>query len=367
MVNKIAIIGGGLTGCTMARLLGDEGFEIDLFEKNMVGGLCADTKKEGIMYQRFGPHLFHTNNKAVWDFVNKFGKFNDYKLKVKANINNELVELPVNINTLSSIFKAKLDSNSARQLISALRIDFPHDIKNAEEDCLSRFGRIVYETIFENYTFKQWKKHPSELDASITRRIPLRFNKDDRYFTDKYQGVPIKGFNRLFYEMLDLKNINVLSKDVKVDEEFKKDYDLIIYTGRIDEYFKYKHGKMDYRCTKFDFQIKKMQYFQECCIVTYPSPKFKITRVTEFKHATKQKINNTIICRETPMEVNSSTPLYPLLNLRNKNLLTKYVKLVMKEDKVIFAGRLGTFKYLNMDQSIEECMKILRGVVSSLK
>jgi len=353
------IVGAGLFGSTIARLLTDSGKECLVIDKrNHIGGNCYTEKYENIDVHKYGPHIFHTNNKMVWDFVNNFSTFNNFILHNKANYNGFIHSLPINLSTFQSILKINEPKAAKRYIEELIKIDNPI---NFEEIAISAVGEEIYKTLFLGYTKKQWGVHPTKLPISIFKRIPIRFNFNDNYFNDKYQGIPINGYTDFFKNLLNGININLNSDFINEREYFSEIADKIIYTGKIDEYYDYKFGELDYRSLKFEEQIINTGDFQGNAIINYTNSNIKYTRIVEHKHFNPININpNTIITTEFPAtyKVGENDPYYPINNFRNNKIYGQYFNL--KNKNIYFGGRLGEYKYLNMDEIILNAINLFK-------
>ena len=357
------IVGAGLFGCTVAYLLNYFGYKVLVIDKNEhIGGNIYDEYIYGINVHKRGPHIFHTNLKNVWDFVNMFTEFNDFINSPIANYKGEIYSLPFNMYTFNKMFGVVFP-NEAEERMSAREII--QNPKNLEEQAISMVGFEIYEKLIKGYTEKQWGRSCKELPSSIIKRLPLRFTYDNNYFNDRYQGIPVNGYTSMLKNML--KDIDVrLNIDYMLhNEEYKNIAYNIIYTGRIDRYFDYKEGVLDYRCLRFDTQILPNIYnFQGNAVVNYTDSETKFTRIIEHKWFNKGKcdinFNGTIITREFPYECLHTKEMlekeedmcYPINDERNTDIYEKYKLLSLKEENVFFGGRLGLYQYNNMDTTI---------------
>jgi UDP-galactopyranose mutase len=356
----IIIVGAGLSGATLANLYARKlNKQVIIFEKREhIGGNCYDYIDDlGILCSKYGPHFFHTNSEKVWEFVNQFANWIDWEHRVLANIDNKFVSVPVNIDTVNKIFGLNISNTDDMNNWLNNNTGKIENPENSEESCINRVGKILYEKIFRDYTIKQWNITAKELDSSVLNRIPIRNNNDDRYFTDKYQAVPEKGYTRFIEKMLDHPNIKVL---LNTDFfELRKDYSnyqKIFYTGPIDSYFKNAGlPSLEYRTVYFEEEIINQDYYQPVSQVNYPSLEYQFTRITEYKRVLNKRepIGITKIVKEYSTGIGE--PYYPIPNIRNIDLYNKYRELAEieeKNNKVYFVGRLATYKYFNMDQAI---------------
>ena len=361
------IVGCGLTGSTIAeRLANISNKQVLIIDKrDHIGGNCYDyiDEKTDILLNKYGAHLFHTNNERVWKYINDFDEWCRWEHKVIANVDNKLVPVPVNITTVNCLCNENiinttemdkwLDNNQIKN----------NNPQNSEEMALSRVGHVLYSTLFKPYTIKQWNKEPTDLNPSVLARIPVRNSYDPRYFSDKYQALPKYGYTHFIKEMLKSPKIQIkLSTDF---DEFKKINDLskyegIIYTGPIDSYFSDKDlPNLEYR--SIDFTLTRLMniegYFQPNSVVNYPELTVPYTRIIEYKHFLNQKSKHTVIVSEISSD--EGEPYYPVPNSKNQDLYNKYKLMAIEEEKkknVHFIGRLASYKYFNMDQAIETAL-----------
>ena len=361
MNKKILIVGAGITGIILAERLASDGNKVTLIEKKpYIGGLCRDGYYKGVLVHFMGPHYFKTDSDKVFNYLSKFTKWVHKDYFVKTLVDGELYTLPININTINKFFKIKLaNGDEAKSFMKLLTLGLVNcgDPINSETIVLNKVGRIIYEKFFKNYTKKQWGLWPSELDSDVCSRVPVTMEFDDRYFRQKYKGMPKKGYTKMFEKMIDNENISLIlnadfSQIVKADREL---FDKIIWTGKIDEYFNYKFGKLPYRSLDFQFVEFQKEFQMPCSQINHPN-NYKFTRKTELKHATGQKCNNTVVCYEYPKE--KGEPMYPIPTQKTQELYRKYLKESEKLDNVIFVGRLAEYKYYNMEQIVERCLDL---------
>jgi UDP-galactopyranose mutase len=355
----ILIIGCGLSGIVIAeRFANDLGKKVLIIDKrDHIGGNIYDYVDEdtNILMNKYGAHLFHTNNERVWEYINRFSKWVRYDHKVFGNVDNKLINIPVNITTVNELCNEHISSiEQMNEWLKKNQIQYDN-IDNSEKMGKSRVGEILYEKIFKNYTFKQWNKYPEELDPSVLARIPIRNNFDVRYFDDKYQVLPEKGYTKFIEKILTNDNI-----DVKLNTnyfEFIKEhpiseFETVIYTGPIDQYYENKGlEKLEYR--SIDFIIEKhknMNYYQTSSIVNYPELNVPYTRIVEYKHFLNQQSKDTVIVKEITNDIGE--PYYPVPNKKNLDLYEKYKSFTLQENKIHFLGRLANYKYFNMDSAI---------------
>jgi len=354
------IVGCGFSGIVLAERLSSIGKKILIIDKrDHIGGNCYDFEHKGILVQKYGPHIFHTKNKEVFEYLNKFTKFNNYKHKVVAYYDRKYFPIPINLNTVNKFFNVNLRNEEELKDFLKNKIKNIKNIKNSEEVIISKFGKDLYEAFVKTYTKKQWDKYPHELDKSVLERLPIRYNKNDLFFDDPFQGMPKEGFKKMFDKMLSNKNITI-KLNTPYKENIKNIAKKIIWTGKVDEYFNYKFGRLNYRGIKFLFEKYKLKNFLPNSVVNFPEEKFKFTRITEFKKFYKTKSRKTIICRE--FFTCGEEPAYPVYDKSNLNLLKKYVDESEKEKNVHFIGRLGKYKYINMDQCVEEALSLFEKI-----
>jgi UDP-galactopyranose mutase len=361
MINKcdILIVGCGLSGVVMAeRFANVLNKKVLIIEKREhVGGNIYDyiDEKTNILMNKYGAHLFHTNNEKVFEYINKFGKWVRWDHRVVGNIKGTLFPIPVNINTINTLCEENIsNTEEMNEWLKKNQVKY-ESINNSEEMGKSRVGNILYEKIFKDYTFKQWNKYPEELDASVLARIPIINNFDDRYFNDKYQVLPELGYTKFIESILKNDNISV-SLNTNYFDYIKtnnlSDFETIIYTGPIDAYYSENgYEKLEYR--SIDFEIERyidMNYYQTNSVVNYPEINTPYTRIVEYKHFLNQQSKDTIIVKETTSD--HGEPYYPVPNKKNLELYEKYKKLSLNEKNVHFLGRLANYKYFNMDTAI---------------
>ena len=355
----VLIVGCGLSGVVMAERFANElNKKVLIIEKrNHIGGNVYDyiDPETNILMNKYGAHLFHTNNKRVWKYINQFDKWERWDHQVLGQVDNKLVNIPVNINTVNALCDEHLKSEEEMKIwLSTNQIKY--DVNdNSEKMGKSRVGNVLYEKIFKDYTFKQWDKYPEELDASVLARIPIRGNFDNRYFDDKYQALPKNGYTSFIQKILNNENINVLLNTDYFDfinTNTKNVFDTIIYTGPIDTFYKDKNlDKLEYRSIDFVIEThKNMNFFQTNSVINYPETNVPYTRIVEYKHFLNQNSNNTVIVKE--YTTNEGEPYYPVPTKKNMDLYEKYKELTLNEKNIHFLGRLANYKYFNMDTAI---------------
>ncbi len=372
----ILIVGAGISGIVAAERLAKKNKKILIIEKrNHIGGNCYDCYNEkGILVHLYGPHIFHTNNKTVWEYLSCFTDWIFYRHKVLAFVEGKKIPLPFNINSLHILFPKKVAENFEEKLVSYFgnysKIPILQ-LKKTNDNDLKELAEFVYNNIFLHYTLKQWNKKPEDLDPEITNRVPISISKNDEYFNDIYQGIPLLGYTEMFQKMLSNKNIHILlntdSNDIlKFSFEEKKIFLLnkefkgnVIFTGQIEDILQEKNF-LPYRSLKFVSRTEQKDYFQEAAVVNYPN-EYDFTRITEFKHFTKQQNNYTTYFIEYPQEYDPTSPeknipYYPVPQKANKELYKKYRKKLEVFENLFLLGRLGEYEYLNMDKAVEKAL-----------
>lgn len=367
---KIAIVGAGFSGAVLAAKLAENNFYIDVFDgRDHVGGNCYTYRDDrtGVMVHKYGPHIFHTDNKIVWDFITSLTTFKPYVNRVKTTYDGAVYSLPINLHTINQFFSKTLSPKEAEAFIltmSEVNINQPVTF---EEQALKFVGKDLYTAFFKGYTEKQWGINPKLLPASILKRLPLRFNYDDNYFNHAYQGMPENGYTPIFEKLLSHENIQVhLSRNVTKEE--LEDYTHIFYSGPLDGWFDYQFGRLGYRTLDFEKEYH-LGDFQGCAVMNYSDPDVPYTRVSEHKHFSPWEIHqDTIIFREFSREcMENDIPYYPIRLVEEKKLLDKYVNLAQQQENVTFVGRLGTYRYLDMDVTISEALIVAQKYLECLE
>ena len=355
------IVGCGFAGSVLAeRLATQHGARILMIDKrDHVGGNAYDEKNaDGILYHKYGPHIFHTNSDEVFAYLSRFTEWRPYEHRVLATVRDKLVPIPINRTTLNELFGLELQSDEHAAAYLASRAETVEDIQTSEDVVINAVGRELYELFFRGYTRKQWGLDPSELDKSVTARIPTRTNTDDRYFTDKHQAMPADGYTAMFRRMLDHPNITIaLGTDFR-DLRDQQIADHIIYSGPIDEYFDWRFGKLPYRSLKFVHSTINAERYQPVGTVNYPSEDVPYTRISEYKHLTGQDHRQTSITLEYPSA--EGDPYYPVPRPENQALYKQYEALADATRGVTFVGRLATYRYYNMDQIVGQALATFR-------
>jgi len=358
------IVGAGFAGSVLAeRLASVANKKVLIIDKrNHIGGNAYDHYDEaGILVHKYGPHIFHTNSKEVFDYLSRFTAWRNYQHKVLASLDGQLLPIPINLNTINAMYGLNLSSDEVSSFFAS-KAEKKEKLLTSEDVVVNSVGRELYEKFFRNYTKKQWDLDPSELSASVTARIPTRTNRDNRYFTDTYQSMPLHGYTRMFENMLGHKNIHMMLntdyKEVMNEISYKK----LIYTGPVDEYFDYRFGKLPYRSIDFKFETLDQENFQETGTINYPND-YAFTRITEFKYLSGQKHHKTSVVYEFPKA--DGDPYYPIPKAENAELYNKYKDLTLQLENTYFVGRLATYKYYNMDQVVAQALSVFKKLTKS--
>ena len=350
------IVGAGFAGSVLAERLASEGnAKVLIIDKRPhIGGNAYDRlDNAGILIHQYGPHIFHTNSERIFNYLSRFTAWRPYEHRVLASVDGQLLPIPINRTTLNRLYGLSLTSDHEVETFLQGRAEGCREIKNSADVVLARVGRDLYEKFFRGYTRKQWGLDPSQLDKSVTSRVPTRTNTDDRYFLDTYQSMPLNGYTEMFRKMLDHPNITFrLGVDysaVKESEEFNK----LIYTGPIDEFFEYRFGKLPYRSLRFEHVTESTEWHQPVAVVNFPQDQ-AYTRVTEYKHLTGQSHSSTSLTYEYASD--DGDPYYPVPRHENEQLFKRYEGLGAKLPDVHFVGRLATYRYYNMDQVVGQAL-----------
>jgi UDP-galactopyranose mutase len=357
------IVGAGFAGCTLAeRLAEGAGKRVLLIDKRRhIGGNAFDCHDPaGILIHRYGPHIFHTNSAEVFEYLSRFTPWRPYQHRVVASVDGQLVPIPINLDTVNRLYGLHLDARQLQPFFDELA-ERVNPIVTSEDVIVSKVGRELYRKFFQNYTRKQWGLDPSELDASVTARVPVRTNRDDRYFDDVYQAMPLHGYCKLFDRMVASPNIKVMLNTSHREVAGMLAYREMIFTGPIDEFFDFRYGKLEYRSLEFEFVTHDKPVFQPAPVINYPN-EYAYTRCTEFKYLTGQEHAKTTVVYEYPKA--AGDPYYPVPRRENGELYRKYQMLASATPHVHFAGRLGTYKYYNMDQVVAQALKLYAKLVT---
>jgi len=363
MMFDYLIVGAGFAGSVLAerlaRVLDKKVLILD--KRQHIGGNAFDCHDDdGILIHKYGPHIFHTNSTHVFEYLSQFTAWRPYQHRVLASVDGQLLPIPINLDTINRLYGMSLNSFELADFFASVAEPRP-EIQTSEDVVVSKVGRGLYEKFFKHYTKKQWGLDPSELDASVIARVPTRTNRDDRYFTDRYQAMPLHGFTRMFERLLSHPNIKIM-----LNTDYREVSDLlayreVIYTGPIDEFFDYRYGKLPYRSIDFRFETLGVERAQSVAVINYPNDN-AYTRVTEFKHMTGQVHSRTSLVYEYPCD--EGDPYYPVPRPENAELYRRYKALADAAPGVHFVGRLGTYKYYNMDQVVAQSLALFARIRS---
>lgn len=354
-----AIVGAGFTGAVLAKELAEAGHTIEVFEsRDHVAGNCYSERDENsnIMIHKYGPHIFHTDNQEVWDYVNRYADFMPYTNRVKTTSQGRVFSLPINLHTINQYFNKTLNPVEAQNFIKSIANDNIKTPQSFEEQALKFVGKDLYEAFFKGYTVKQWGVDPKELPASILKRLPVRFNYDDNYFNHKFQGMPKEGYTSIVKKILDHPNIKI-HLNVTFQKEKRNNFDHIFYSGPLDAWFEYSEGRLGYRTLDFVREDHTGDY-QGCAVMNYGDQNVPYTRISEHKHfAPWEHHDKTIVFKEYSRAcTESDIPYYPIRLVNEKAMLNVYIEKAKNESGVSFLGRLGTYRYLDMDVTIAEAL-----------
>jgi UDP-galactopyranose mutase len=350
-------VGAGYAGAVVAERMASQFNKTVLIidRRTHVGGNAYDCLDDsGVLIHRYGPHIFHTNSAEVFEYLSQFTEWRPYEHRVLASVDNMLVPIPINLDTVNRLYSKNLNSDQLEAYFASVA-ESRDVVRTSEDVVVGRVGRDLYNKLFRNYTRKQWGLDPSQLDSSVIARIPVRTNRDDRYFTDTYQAMPLRGYTRMFENMLDHPNITVLTGVDYRDVVQSVKYSEMVYTGPVDEFFDYRYGKLPYRSLRFEHENVAKEVFQPAAVVNYPN-EHAYTRVTEFKYLTGQKHQSTSIVYEYPQA--KGDPYYPIPRKENQELYVKYQALAAATPRIHFVGRLATYKYYNMDQVVAQALTL---------
>lgn len=349
------IVGAGFAGSVLAeRLANGSNKKVLICDKrpHIAGNAYDFYNDEGILIHKYGPHIFHTNSQEVFEYLSRFTEWRSYQHKVLASVDGMLLPMPINLDTINKLYGLNLTAFEVEDFLESIA-EKCEQIRTSEDVVVSKVGRELYEKFFRNYTRKQWGLDPSELDASVTARVPTRTNRDDRYFTDSYQAMPKHGYTRMFEKMLDNPNIKIMLNCDYREIAGQIDYKEMVYTGPVDSFFDYAYGKLPYRSLEFKHETHDTEQFQTAPVVNYPNEQ-PFTRITEFKYLTGQEHKKTSIVYEFPQA--TGDPYYPIPRKENADIYAKYKKLADARSDVHFVGRLATYKYYNMDQIVAQAL-----------
>ena len=359
------VVGAGFAGSVLAeRLASQRGERVLLIDRRPhVGGNAYDRQNEaGLLIHQYGPHIFHTNAKSVFDYLSQFTAWRRYEHRVLAHVDGKLLPIPINLDTINQLYGLNLTSDELERWF-AERAETVQEIRTSEDVVVSKVGRELYQKFFQGYTRKQWGIDPSELDKSVTARVPTRTNRDDRYFTDEFQFMPEGGFTRMFERMLSNPKIKIMLQTDYREIRDEVQYSRVIFTGPIDEYFEYRFGRLPYRSLSFEHVTLDKRWHQPVAVVNYPQTE-SYTRVTEYKHLTGQEHPKTSLTYEYPSD--HGDPYYPVPRPENQKLYKAYERLALAQANVWFVGRLATYRYYNMDQVVGQALATFRRINQSV-
>jgi UDP-galactopyranose mutase len=355
------IVGAGFAGAVMAeriaRIRGEKVLLIDR-RPHIAGNAYDHHDAAGILIHRYGPHIFHTNAKPIFDYLSRFTRWRPYEHRVLANVDGMLLPIPINLDTVNRLYGLSLTSDQLERWFAA-RAEPVADIRTSEDVVVGKVGRELYEKFFQGYTRKQWGLDPSQLDKSVTARVPTRTNRDDRYFSDEFQFMPADGYTAMFARMIDHPNITTLLGVDFAEVRSRVAYRRLIYTGPVDEYFGHRFGKLPYRCLSFEHVTLDKEWHQAVGVVNYPQTE-RYTRVTEYKHLTGQKHPRTSITYEYSSD--QGDPYYPVPRPEAQALYKQYEELARATSTVWFVGRLASYRYYNMDQVVGQALATFRRI-----
>jgi UDP-galactopyranose mutase len=359
------IVGAGFAGSVIAeRLAAGYGQRVLVADRRShIGGNAYDEyNRDGLLVHRYGPHIFHTNAQRVVDYLSRFTEWRPYKHRVLALVEGMLLPVPINLTTINRLYSLELSPEQAKAFL-AERSEAVADIRTSEDAVVSKIGRDLYEKFFRGYTRKQWGMDPSQLDRSVTSRVPVRTTTEDGYFDDEFQCMPLEGYTRMFEKMLAHPKIKVMLNTDYKQIRNQVQYRRVVYTGPIDEYFDHCLGKLPYRSLEFRHETLDQEYFQSLAVVNYPSEEVHHTRITEYKYLTGQKHAKTSITYEYPSD--KGDPYYPIPRRENVELFRRYQALADQNPEVTFAGRLGSYRYYNMDQVVAQALSTVERIVAT--
>ena len=362
------VVGAGFAGSVMAeRLAADAGKKVLVIDRrpHVAGNAFDHYDEAGILVHKYGPHIFHTNSEDIFEYLSRFTEWHPYEHRVLANVDGKIVPMPINRTTINMLYGLSLSTDAEAEAFFASRAEPVTPVKTSADVVISVVGRELYETFFQGYTRKQWGMDPSELHKSVTARVPIRTNTDDRYFGDSFQAMPKAGYTAMFERMLDHPNI-----DIRLGVDFAEirddiTYDNLVYTGPIDEYFGHCYGRLPYRSLRFQHESLDQEWHQPVAVMNYPREDVPYTRITEYKHMTGQVADKTSITYEYPSA--EGDPYYPIPRAENQALFKRYEALADRETNVLFVGRLATYRYYNMDQVVGQALATYKRHMQSLQ
>ena len=361
----VVIVGAGFAGSVMAERFASSGHTVLVVDRRPhIAGNAYDVEDAaGVLIHRYGPHIFHTNSDEIVSYLSRFTDWRTYEHRVLAKVDGKLVPIPINRTTLNALYGTDLKSDEGAAEFLAARAEPIETIRTSEDVVVAAVGRELYEKFFRGYTKKQWGLDPSELDRSVTARVPTRVNTDDRYFGDSFQAMPKSGFTRMFERMLDHPNIEILVGTNYADVKDQVACDRLVFSGPIDEFFDFRFGRLPYRSLRFEHQNHAIEQFQPVAVVNYPDLTTPYTRITEYKHLTGQQHRSTSITLEFPTD--EGDPYYPIPRQENRELYRKYEQLAASRPEITFIGRLGSYQYYNMDQVVGQALAVSRRILGT--
>ncbi len=356
----VMVVGAGFAGAVMAERLASQGKRILVVDRrpHIAGNAYDRLDEAGLLIHQYGPHIFHTNSVEIFEYLSQFTSWRFYEHRVLAKVGDLLVPVPINRTTLNRLYGLNLSTDEDAEAFLAARAEPMPVVETSEDVVVGAVGRELYEMFFRGYTQKQWGLDPSQLDKSVTARVPTRTNTDDRYFADRFQFMPAEGYTAMFERMLDHPNIELLLGVDYQQVRAAYGHDHLVFTGPIDEYFDYRFGKLPYRSLRFEHETLDQEWLQPVAVVNYPDLSTPYTRITEYKHLTGQRNSRTSVTREYPSA--EGDPYYPVPRPENQALLKRYVALALAESDVTFVGRLATYRYYNMDQIVGQALAVFR-------
>ena len=366
---NILIVGAGFSGVVIARQLAEQGHHIRIIDqRDHIGGTSYDARdpQTDVMVHVYGPHIFHTDNETVWNYVTQHAEMMPYVNRVKATVNGQVFSLPINLHTINQFFAKTCSPDEARALIAEKGDSSILEPKTFEEQALRFIGKELYEAFFKGYTIKQWGMEPSQLPASILKRLPVRFNYDDNYFNHRFQGMPKLGYTKMIESIANHENITIeLQQSFNAEE--REQYDHVFYSGPLDAFYSYQYGRLGYRTLDFEKFTWQGDY-QGCAVMNYCSLDVPYTRITEHKYFSPWESHEGSVCyKEYSRECGEKDiPYYPIRQMGEMALLDKYLSLAENEKNMTFVGRLGTYRYLDMDVTIAEALNTADKYLSSL-
>ena len=359
---EVLVVGAGYAGSVVAQRLASAGKRVQVIDKrDHIGGNAYDEYDEhGVLVHRYGPHIFHTKAKRIVDYLSKFTEWREYEHRVLAHVDGQLLPIPINQDTVNKLYNLNLDEGGIKGFFEYVR-EPRNPVLTSEDAVINAVGRDLYAKFFKNYTRKQWGLDPAQLSASVTSRIPVRVNRDDRYFGDEYQIMPLGGYTKMFESMLDHPNITVALGVDFHDVRNRVRAAHVVYTGPIDAYYEYRFGRLPYRSLRFEHEhMPDISSYQPVATVNYPNEQ-DYTRITEFKHLTGQRHSGTSIVREYPRS--EGDPYYPVPRPENEAMYKRYQSLALRERKTTFVGRLAQYRYYNMDQVVGAALKTAQNIL----